>query len=160
MRYFKEQMLTRLFTILLLSFSLSNCGQRTDNSINKVMTIEKSFEAWLDQINKTEKVDSSIIAFNFGLFESNNGYTIYLIGSKEYDEENEDWATNVDFEPKDKYLHLEKVLIKTNNWEDVLSLSTKLISNYVSSPKYNVSILKDAQAITTGFDDGNLIKIK
>jgi hypothetical protein len=45
------------------------------------MTVKKRFLKWVEKINQTEKIDTSIIAFNFGLFESTKGYTMYLIGS-------------------------------------------------------------------------------
>jgi hypothetical protein len=62
---------------------------------------------WIDGITKAENPDKTIVAYYFGLFETHDGYTIYLVGSKEYDSEDDDWACNNDFSPSEKYLPLE-----------------------------------------------------
>jgi len=90
------------------------------------------FEAWLEEVCASEKPGSDIVAYNFGLFEGENGYMAYLIGSTEYDEEDPDRACNEDFVPKRKYF---------------------------SAPERQASFLSTAQAITVGFDDGDLVKV-
>jgi hypothetical protein len=65
-----------------------------------------TFQEWLTKLSKTEKPDKSIIAYNFGIFETTEGYTVYLIGSKEFEEDDSDWATNEDFVPQLKYFPL------------------------------------------------------
>mgnify|MGYP006198081177 CR=1 FL=1 len=49
------------------------------------MIIEQAFAEWLDNINEIEKIDNSIIGFNFGLFETTKGFEMYLIGSKKFE---------------------------------------------------------------------------
>jgi predicted nucleotidyltransferase len=124
------------------------------------MSLEESFNQWMSKLNQTENVDSEITAFNFGLFETADGYSIYLIGSKNYDLSDDDWATNVDFEPKDKYLHFDIDLVIDKDWEEILKISVDLIEKYVISDDFKNSILKNATAITTGFDDGDLHRVK
>ncbi|MBA4054095.1 MAG: hypothetical protein C0490_05225 [Marivirga sp.] len=114
----------------------------------------------MTRLNKNEKPDKSILAFNFGLFETTEGYTIYLIGAKEYDEDDEDWATEVDFEPDEKYLAINPEETKGLEWNQVLDKAVDVVTKYVQSNDFNGSILKDAKAVTTGFDDGNLTRIK
>lgn len=124
------------------------------------MSTKANFSNWLNRINKTEVVSDNIIAFNFGLFESENGYTIYLIGSETFDEEDEDWATNVDFEPKEKYFELDSSWVKGKDWQQVLELSEELVKEYLNSESLDNTIFKNAETITTGFDDGELVRIK
>jgi hypothetical protein len=150
-------MLQRTITLLIIAFLLSNCGQKTEI---KTMTIEQIFEEWLENINQTETVDTSIKGFNFGLIETTNGFEMYLIGSKIFDLDDEDWATNVDFEPKQKYFQFGKYFSTNKDWQDILKISEKLILNYVNSNKFRTSIFANAKGITTGFDDGNLTIIK
>lgn len=128
--------------------------------IENKKSLEASFIQWISKLNRTEKVDTDIIAFNFGLFETTDGYSIYLIGSKNYDPADDDWATNIDFEPKDKYLHLDTDLVIDKDWQEILKLSFDLIKKYVNSDDFKNSIFKNATAITTGFDDGDLQRIK
>ncbi len=124
------------------------------------MTIEEKFNDWLNNLNKTETIDPQIVAFNFGLFETSEGYIMYLIGSKTFDPNDDDWAANIDFEPKEKYLHFDREEVATENWQEFLHISTELLGDYIHSDKYPFSILKDAEAVTTGFDDGVLVRIK
>lgn len=123
------------------------------------MTIEQRFTEWIQHINQTEKIDSSIIGFNFGLFETTEGFEMYLIGSKTFDIEDEDWATNVDFEPKQKYFQFGQEFSADKDWQAILKYSEMLVQGYVSSGKYKNSIFVNARGITTGFDAGNLTVI-
>lgn len=123
------------------------------------MSTKTDFHNWLNRINKTEAVSDSIIAFNFGLFESENGNTVYLIGSETFDEEDVDWATNVDFKPIEKYFELDSSLVKGKDWQEVLKVSEELVKNYLNSESLESSIFKNAEAVTTGFDDGELVRI-
>lgn len=150
-------MLQRTIRLLVIAFLLSNCAQKTEN---KTLTIEQTFTEWIEKINEIETVDNSIIGFNFGLFETTNGFEMYLIGSKTFDTDNEDWATNVDFEPKQKYFQFGKEFSAGKDWQETLKISETLIFNYVSSEKFKTSIFANAKGITTGFDDGNLTIIK
>ena len=152
--------------ILLAIILLSNCTEQKDSGIinngliEDNMTLNLKFNNWLKRINENEKIDSSIIAFNFGIFESPEGYKIYLIGAKKYDENDEDWATYEDYSPKEKYFPLEINTTDGKDWEEVLKISTDLVTQYVNSDDYKNSIFKNAKAITTGFDEGDLIRIK
>lgn len=124
------------------------------------MTIEQTFIEWIENINEIEAVDNSIIGFNFGLIETTNGFEMYLIGSKSFDKDDEDWATNVDFEPNKKYFQFGKEFSADKDWQGILKISKKIILNYVSSENFKTSIFANAKGITTGFDDGNLTIIK
>jgi sigma54-dependent transcription regulator len=125
----------------------------------KTMTMEKAFTEWLDHINEIETVDNSIIGFNFGLFETTNGFEMYLIGSKKFEIDDEDWATHVDFEPKQKYFQFGNEFSADKDWQAIQQLSEKLIRSYVASEKFKTSLFANANGITTGFDDGNLTVI-
>ena len=73
------------------------------------MSFEEKFNYWIDNVNLTENPPSDIIAYWFGLLETTVGYEIYLIGSKQYDKNDDDWACFNDFEPKEKYLEIPEV---------------------------------------------------
>jgi hypothetical protein len=117
------------------------------------------FHEWINRIISNENPDESIIAYNFGLFESDKGYTLYLIGSAEYDAEDQDWACSNDFEPADKYLLLPPGFQNTS-WENVQEKVIELLNNFMESETGLASFFARAQAITTGFDDGDLVLIK
>ncbi|MFK7813122.1 MAG: hypothetical protein AB8B59_11545 [Maribacter sp.] len=124
------------------------------------MSLETKFNSWLEQINQEENPKTDIIAFYFGLFEKPNGFSMYLIGSKEYYDDDDDWACNNDFEPENKYMEFPTEFSEGKGWEEILNAAKKLIKDYTESDNFLNSIFKNAKAIVTGFDDGDLILIK
>lgn len=86
-------------------------------------------EHWIKTINKETGCPTDVIALNFGLFESVNGYGIYLIGSKSYDENDDDWACDIDFEPQNKYLMLTHDDVQNMDWKEIQHEVTNIISN-------------------------------
>ena len=112
-------------------------------------------------INKLENYapPKEIIALNFGLFESNNGFMIYLTGSKVYDISNDDWASVIDYEPepKYKYLLLKNAEISNLGWNAVLQIVQVYLKEIINDRSdYN---LFKSRITTTGFDDGELIVV-
>lgn len=122
------------------------------------MNSEDSLQNWMERISLSENVDESIKAFNFGIIETTKGYSLYLIGAKVFEPNDDDWATIVDFAPSEKYFQLNNEECG-QNWKEVLDYSIELISNFVKSAMFRQSLLRNATAITTGFDDGDLVRI-
>jgi hypothetical protein len=118
-----------------------------------------TLEGWLFNLCDSEAPKKSIIAYNFGLFETEDSYSIYLIGSNEFDENDSDWATNSDFEPKDKYFQLPAKDFKKLSWQQVLDQIESELKTFSKSAKFRNSFFSKAQAVTTGFDDGDLVRI-
>ncbi len=141
----------------MLAISIS-CN-RIAKPINPELKMESlTFEKWLTEIGSSKNFSQEIKALNFGLFEIENGYGIYLIGSKEYDENNGDWATNEDFVPKNKYYYIEQS--EKQEWEEFQKDTRKRILDYLDSKKEDGLIFNRVRHITIGFDDGNLNLIK
>ena len=124
------------------------------------MLLEKEFDFWIDEVNKTENPDNEVIAYWFGLFQTEKGYSMYLNGSIEFDDEDDDWACNTDFEPKNKYFEFPDDYVIGKNWEAVLEDSLRLLQGYLARPEFKESIFKNAIAIAAGFDNGDLNRIK
>jgi hypothetical protein len=117
------------------------------------------FIRWIERINQSEAIPADLSAFNFGLLETEKGFSVYLIGAKTYDATNDDWACAEDFVPKEKYLELSDEFAG-ENWQTVETKFIKLLERYVNSADFSQTFLAKAEAITCGFDDGELFKIK
>ena len=156
--YMKTRILLIVLFLSILMFSCVENNSKPENYLS--MNLKSQFKEWIENINSNEEIENNIKAFNFGLFETENGCTMYLIGAKEYNEKDDDWATVIDFEPTEKYFEIDKSIIKDKDWGEVLKLSTDLVNDYVQSQSFENSFLKNAEAITVGFDDGDLIRIK
>ncbi|MGD1890500.1 MAG: hypothetical protein ACFB15_07875 [Cyclobacteriaceae bacterium] len=122
--------------------------------------MEDQIDKWISRIQQSKRLpDSQIKAFNFGIIETEGGCSVYLIGSREYHGLDDDWACKEDCVPKEKYLYLSK---EYDNLEcqEVEKVMMCTLSNYLNNKKFENSFLSQATAITTGFDGGELIRIK
>ena len=115
---------------------------------------------WLENIQKIDGTPpKEVIAFNFGLFESESGYMMYLVGGFEYNEDNDDWAF-IDLPTSEhRYLKLNEEL-QSSTWEYILDICSKILSELELEGVLSKILFKNTFAITIGFDDGDLIKIR
>lgn len=84
---------------------------------------------------------------------------LFIIPDRIQDPEDDDWACAEDFTPGEGYLHLTGTSVRDMAWNDLLGNLKEIITSYISSTNFDKSILKNAVAITVGFDDGELITI-
>ncbi|MDD2375634.1 MAG: hypothetical protein PHD23_09815 [Eubacteriales bacterium] len=119
------------------------------------------FNGWMNQIVSNENPDEEIIAYNIGLIETEKGYSAYFMGAKKYDENDSDWACDFgDYTPKIKYLDLSKTELKKLPWDEVQNKIIEFSTEFMKTKTYENSFLQKAKAITVGFDDGDLMRIK
>ena len=117
--------------------------------------MEENIHIWLDLIEHEAIVPQDIVALNFGIYETEKGYCIYIVGACEYNETDDSWAEDAEALSREFFLEIES----QNDWklfqkqvEHILSNELKQRSTITSSPFYN-------KIITTGFDDGSLTRI-
>jgi hypothetical protein len=120
--------------------------------------VTSSIKEWLGDVVRKEKPKRSIIAFNVGLFESPDGYTAYLSGSKQYSADDPGWACDEDFTPQQRYCVLSEM--KERSWEQVQRSVVRSVRSFLASPAGARSFLAKARAVTVGFDDGDLVPVK
>lgn len=116
--------------------------------------LKEKIKYWILDIDKIEELAEDITALNFGLFEP---YGIELIGSKIYDKENDDWACEEDFVPKNRTCPNISIL-EDIDWEIVLETMTEILKEIVYELKDTK--LLNVKNITTGFCDGDLVAVK
>ncbi len=142
--------------------SLSESDSNTKREIDG-RSFDDSFDDWIDKLAKEENPGTDIIAYKFGIFETPDypsGYSIYLIGAKNYDSENDDWAVGFgDFKPANAYLGLPENEFKDQTWEKVQELIEQNIIRFTKTDKFKKSFLSNSKAIAVGFDDGDLAKV-
>jgi hypothetical protein len=119
----------------------------------------KRFVSWIERINQSDEIPANLCAFNFGLFESEKGYLMYLIGAESYDETDDDWAVEENFAPTEKYFEL-GVDTSDKRWQEIEELAASLLSEFIKSETFQQSFLSKAEFITVGFDDGDLTRVK
>ncbi len=127
---------------------------------SKLERLDIRFSDWIVKISNSSQPGNEIKAINFGILQTEESYSIYLIGSVEYDPNDDDWACNEDFIPDEKYFALTKQEIIDKDWTMVQDMIINVIKSFLDSELYNDSILKAVDHITCGFDGGSLEKIK
>lgn len=114
------------------------------------------FSGWLDnQLNVV--IPKDIIAFNINIYES--PFTIEIVGSNEFDEDDEDWVCNENWVPTARTIEVSSEIFG-NSWEVAEQNIVNMACTYFNSNYVNASKLKQAKAFAVGFVDGNLNLIK
>ncbi len=122
------------------------------------MNAGQEIEAWLARMAGAEEPPADIVAFNIGLFETATGVTAYLIGARWFDPADDDWACVVNFTPAERYLAVfEDPLV---DWETALCETVAAIQRFLDQPQGQASFLGRAEAVTAGFDGGDLHRIR
>lgn len=121
---------------------------------------EKEIEKWINIIISENNIPKNIVAINFWIFEGENWYCIYLIWSREYDIDNDDWAWNEDYIPESKYFEVKYKKINKLDWEEFLKLTINNLNNILLKQEIQNSIIWKIKHITIWFDDGDLVIIK
>ena len=117
--------------------------------------VATSFDAWLSTID-AEPLPSEIIAVNLGLFETATGYGAYFVGSRQFDPEDDAWACKEDFVPNAKYFPVGA--FRGMPWPDVANCYKRLLESYLAG--HPGSQLHRLAAVTVGFDDGDLERVR
>ncbi len=119
--------------------------------------LEKELRRWLTKIASQSVLPESIEALNFGLFENAEGYySVYLIGSKNYDENSDDWACLEDFIPKYQYFHVKNDVISNLLSQEFLELMKSTLTKVLKEERFKNSLFDAVDYISIGFDDGEL----
>ena len=125
-------------------------------SCSNSMTLQE----WFFKLCDEEKPGKDIIAYNFGLFDTDNCYAIYLIDSNEHEKEDQVSATKNDYEWPIEYYPLSKREYKDLKWDQVLDKIKSQLKEFINTEKFKNSSLAKAKAITIRFDDGDLVRMK
>jgi hypothetical protein len=120
--------------------------------------LESEFAEWLGRVCQVETPPTSVVAYNIGLFLTETGYSAYLVGASRFDEDDGDWACEEAFTPAERYFPIPSEGFQT--WEDVLSAVVAATRSFLNSPLAENSFLASAEAVTVGFDDGDLERVK
>jgi hypothetical protein len=113
---------------------------------------EKDFFVWLDGQLDGE-IPSQVIAFNINIYES--PFIIEIVGSNEFDPQDEDWACNENWVPKQRKISVSDSLFGAS-WQNAQVNLITMAKQYLQSDSKNAHKLKSAKAFAIGFINGNL----
>jgi len=109
----------------------------------------KTPEEWLVNICDTENHENPNTTYNFGLFESADDYTIFVVGIN--NTQGQDSVTRIDFEPSSMYYPLPKSENKNLTREQVRYQLTSLLKNFIKTDKFKNSFFAKATSISVDY---------
>ena len=115
-------------------------------------------EDWLNEVIVSEQPVDGIRAFRFGLGEVEEGYVLYLAGSKNYDVTDDEWAAY----PPDFIAKKEMVISasESEEWYWVILQVIYSLGRALRKPPIQVSFLGGNIPVYTGFESGDLYRLK
>lgn len=117
-----------------------------------MVTNEKDFFDWIDA-QLAEKIPNQIVAFNINIYDS--PFKIDIVGSNEFDIDDEDWACNEDWVPQNRLIFVSDSIFG-DSWIQAQENLLQMAKKYINSNSTNSHKLTNAKAFTIGFVDGNL----
>jgi len=159
-------MKTQNFSIaLLLILPFMGHGQRPKND-SKIVVVQdiqledvmeppppsliskfKTVQDWLVNICDKDKLQKPIEKYRFGLFESPNDYTLFLVGVNTYDEGKNRSSTRIEFEPTNMYFKLPKSYYENLNRDQLLDKLTSQLKNFANTRKFKASFFTKATIV-------------
>jgi hypothetical protein len=123
------------------------------------LPLDAHISNWLGQLLTAQPPPSNIVAFNVGLFETPDGYCAYLSGATRFDASSDNWALEDAYSPSQRELPLPNSLYPFSGWRDALSQVQGALKSALGHVQLKQSPLTQAQAVTVGFDDGDLERV-
>jgi hypothetical protein len=126
--------------------------------MKKEASFSAELENWLQKIIMNEAPSKEITAFRFSLGEAEEGYVLYLAGSVKYDEADDEWATY----PPDFLAEKELIISagEEQEWYWMLLQVIYSLGRILRRSPLQDSFLGGSTPVYTGFEDGDLYRIK
>lgn len=122
------------------------------------MSFQQKFHEWLvDAL--PENVPEGVVAFSFNLYEpalvDGVKFGVEVVGTSEFDPEDEDWACEEVWEPQERQLFI-PVEFSGTDWTTCQARVEELLLQLLQSEHRLSSVLKSTCGIGVGFVDGSL----
>jgi len=139
--------------------------RRPSFSINQYdFHLQLGYEQFEEQFTKILEKDlppKDIIAFNFGIYQTDFNFHLYITGSRQWDEDDEGWASDNDYFPEESFSknNLYKKLYQYWRFNNDLGLFLTIVSTVMLVNTYIDKYpdkFRDRTVFATGFDDGDL----
>jgi hypothetical protein len=122
-------------------------------------SLDQDIAGWLARVTAAESPHAEVVAFNVGLIETQEGFSAYLCGSTEYDEESGDWACEEAWTPSERYFPIPEERYGISDWQSLQSAVVTAVRDALRTDSIARSFLGSAVAVTVGFDEGDLERV-
>lgn len=120
------------------------------------MKFADEFSAWVSR-SLEEGVPGDVRAFCFNLYDRDEDglFGVELVGTDEFDPDDEDWASAEAWVPENPRLDI-PLDFSGDDWERCLDNLGELVSELLESGSAAAGVLKSGEAVAVGFVDGDL----
>jgi hypothetical protein len=162
-------MKTRNFIVISLLISLLvRCNSKPKNDTEKIIVENGRFEEvedeveppppqliskfgtvkdWLVNICESDQPRKPISIYQVGLFESENDFTLFLVGINKYNEGQNRSVTHIEFQPINMYFKLPQQYFKNLDRKEVIKQLTEQLKEFTNTAKFKTSFLAQANKI-------------
>ena len=119
-----------------------------------------TLQEWFFKLCDAVKPEKNVIAYNFGLFQTDSCYAIHLVDSIQYEKNDRDTARKNEPDTSVSYYPLSKGEYEALEWKQVLNKIKSQVKEFLNTEKFKNSYLAKAETITMHFDDGDLLRLK
>ena len=116
--------------------------------------LEFQFAHWVDEVLSAGLPDG-IAAFHFNLYDGPTTHDAEIVGCPVYDPNDQDWACDDIFMSDDPRFELPHETVGSH-WEQGLRAAIQIIENYLASGSVGANRMRQSQAVSVGFVDGDL----
>lgn len=100
-----------------------------------------SLEAWLSSICDEDAPEKPIAEYRIGLFESEQAYTLTLVGFNTYEKDKYTTLNLIEFEPTSMYFSLPESYFTNSTREQLLDKLCSELKDFTSTEKFKASFL-------------------
>ena len=111
------------------------------------------FNAWTDRL-LVKHTSSSVVAYNFNLYEHVDAFAIQLVGTRAFDLRDQDWVCGEIFSSGEDLFYLPHAVVG-DKWQDGLDAAKSLVRNYLDHGA-QAALLKASCGVGVGFVDGDI----
>ena len=105
-----------------------------------------SIQEWLEAIVDSEQPEEDIEIFSFGIFESANDYTMYLVGLQTQKKQDSS-ITRIGYKPQYMYYRLQKNEFENLDRDQVLSKIKGELKKFIDSEKFKSSFMGKGKSV-------------
>ena len=107
----------------------------------------KTINDWLSSICRLSKPAKYISDFQFGLFESTNDYTLFLVGQNTYDTGKSHSEIRNEFQPRDMYNKLRKSEFQNLTRDQLLNKLTSQLKDFSKTDEFKNSFFTKSDKV-------------
>ena len=124
-----------------------------NRSCMRLIELQSEFNAWADRL-LTQAMSSSVVAYNFNLYEHATQFAIQLVGTRSFDMKDQDWACDEIFSSGEDLFSLPHAVVG-DRWEKGLEAAKSLVESYLHHGS-KAEVLKASSGVGVGFVDGDI----